>query len=166
MKYVISDSSSLILLAKAEILNKFLEGKKIYITEIVELEAIEKGKEKGKADAYLLEKLKSDGKIKVKKPSKEKLNKISEWFNLYKGEKEAVSLALELELPLICDDKKAFNACEVMNIKHTTALNVLFALFKKRKISKAKAKSSLKKLEEFGWYDQELIQKTKSKIGD
>lgn len=166
MKHAVSDSSSLILLAKAGILTDFLERREVWISPVVEKETIGKGKEKGREDAYLLEKLKEEDEIEVKDPDEKEVDRINRLFDLHKGEKEVVALASELGLPLICDDKKAFNACEVMEIEQTTALNILSALFEKGRINKSKARRSLKKLEEFGWYEEGLIQHVKSKIGD
>lgn len=163
-EHVVSDSSTLILLAKAEIIQNLLENKKVYVTKTVKEEAIKRGKEKGKKDAFQLEKLEKKGKIQVKDPTEKKKKKISKLFSLHKGEKEALALASQLSLPLICDDKKAFNACKVMGIPHATALNILTALYKKDRISKKKAKKSLNKLERFGWYKKELINNTKEEV--
>lgn len=166
MKHAVSDSSSLILLAKAEIITDFLEKGKIYITPVVEKETIGMGKEKGREDAYLLEKMRKEGKIELRDPDEGEVDRITKLFDLHKGEKESVALASEMDLPLICDDKKAFNACEVMEIEHSTALNILSALFEKGRISEPRAKESLKRLEEFGWYEERLIKNVNSKIGE
>jgi hypothetical protein len=54
---IISDSSTLILLAKCELIELFVSGFSLIIPETVYDETIRKGMEKGKYDAYLLEKL-------------------------------------------------------------------------------------------------------------
>lgn len=165
-EWVVSDSSSLILLTKARVINEFLEKRKIYITPIVEKEAVERGKEKGKKDAFQLEKLEEQGKIQVKKPNKGDTEEIQRLFSLHKGEKESVALAKQLKTALLCDDKKAFNACEVMNIPHTTALNILTAMHRNNQITKEKARKSLEKLKRFGWYEEKLIKNAEAKIGE
>lgn len=52
---IISDSSTLILLAKSGLIESFLSNLSIAIPEMVYVESVQKGIEKGKTDAYLIE---------------------------------------------------------------------------------------------------------------
>lgn len=62
------------------------------------------------------------------------------------------------------DDKKAINACKVPGLKFATALNILSAMHTAGRISNDEANASLNRLEEFGWYNLELIKKIRSEI--
>ena len=68
---IISDSSTLILLAKCELIELFVSGFSLIIPETVYDETIRKGIKKGKYDAYLLEKLVYDEKIQVRQTNNE-----------------------------------------------------------------------------------------------
>jgi len=159
---VTSDSCSLILLTKANIIRHVLEKNEIIIPRIVYEECIAKGKIKGSEDAYLLEKFTDEGKIRVDDPDKRSIERIGEFFSLRGGERDVVALANEREIIAICDDKKAMNACKVLRVEKTTALGILEALHKK--ITKKEALDSLDKLERHGWYKKELVDHVKKSI--
>lgn len=164
-KRLVADASSLILLTKANVIEKVLERNVITIPSQVYEEVVVKGKEKGRKDAFQIEHYKEDGKVEVRavKPKiKERIEKI---FNLYGGEGVAVALAIELNTPILCDDRKGRNACKVLELKCSSALNILLALYKKGKLTKKEAKESLEKLSRYGWYKQELIDYVKDQIG-
>jgi len=161
---VTCDSCSLILLTKANIIGHVVEKNEIIIPEIVYVESIERGKIKGSEDAYLLEKLKDEGRIRVDEPGKKSREKIDELFSLRGGERDVVALGNERKIIAISDDKKAMNACKVLGIEKTTALGILDALHEKKRITKKEALDSLEKLERHGWYKKELIGHVKRSI--
>lgn len=161
---IVADSSSLILLAKSGLIDHFVKSSDILIPKSVYKESVEKGKAKGYQDSYKLEKLLQESKIKIKEPSDKTKKRIESLCSLYLGEKDTLALALEENIPVICDDKKGINACKVLGIKFTTALNILLALFNKRKISKNDAITALEKLKEFGWYSYELVEAIEKEI--
>jgi len=162
---IISDSSTLILLAKCELIELFVSGFSLIIPETVYDETIRKGMEIGKYDAYLLEKLVYDEKIQVKQTNNESLRKIQDFFSIHSGESDAIALCLDLNVKyLLCDDKKAINACRILGIKFLTALDILLAMHTNNLISNEKANVSLDRLEEFGWYNKELINRIRSEI--
>lgn len=141
-----------------------LEKNEIMIPQIVYEESVERGKVKGSEDAYLLEKFKEEGKIKIKEPSKKSMERIEKLFSLRGGEKDVVALGNEKKIAVICDDKKAMNACKVLGVEKTTALGILNALHEKKRITRKKAWHSLEKLEEYGWYKKDLIEHVKKEI--
>lgn len=134
------------------------------ITKSVYQEAIEKGKIKGLEDSYKLEKLQQENKIKIEEPSDKIKRKIERLCSLYLGEKDTVALAFEKKIIVICDDKKALNACKVLKIRFTTALNVLEQLYKKKIISKNKAIEALENLRKYGWYHHSFIDMVEKQI--
>ena len=85
--------------------------------------------------------------------------KIKEDFNLGKGEAEAVVFCLENKTGLITDDKKAMNACRILRIKFTTVPNLLIYVYKRDLITKTEANIYFMKLEKFGRYYNEILQK-------
>lgn len=164
---IISDSSTLILLAKSGLIERFLSNLSIAIPETVYEESVRKGIEKGKTDAYLIEKMIHDGKIQVRQSNKESLKKIQDFFSIHCGESDAIALCQDIKAEyLLCDDKKAINACRVLGLKFVTAIDILLAMYIKGHISKNEANTSIDCLEKFGWYDLELIRKVRSEIND
>lgn len=160
----VADSSSLILLAKADIIDAVVKKHTIVIQKSVYRESIERGKIKGYESSYKLERLFQKNKIKIEEPSDKIKDKIESLCSLYLGEKDAVALAFEKNIAVICDDKKAINACKALKVKFATALNVLEQLHKKRVISKNKAILALENLKKYGWYDHSFTDIVKKQI--
>ena len=160
---IVVDASSLILLAKINLLGKLLEKNQLIIPEKVYIEVM-KGKEKAMLDALLVEKLVDEDKIKIQKVNQELYQKIWKLFGLWAGEAEVLALALNDNLPIITDDKKCLNATKAADINYITTLDVVIALFQKKYINKEKAKKSLDMLEEYGWYKKDIIKFYQEKI--
>lgn len=161
---IVIDSSSLILLAKSDILDIIINNakQKLIIPEQVYLESTEK---KELFDAQIIEK-----RIKEKSiTQKNILNKglyarILKDFNLGKGETESITLCIELKAGLITDDKKAINACRILKIKFTTVPRLVVYLYKTNLIGKIEANTIIKKLQKFGRYSDEIINKVKEDL--
>ena len=114
---------------KCGLIEPFLSDFSLIIPKAVYNEAIRKGVKIGKYDAYLLEKLVHDGKIQVMQSNKESLKEVQDFFSLHCGESDAISLCKDVKAEcLLCDDKKAINACKVLGLKFATALNILSAM--------------------------------------
>jgi len=160
---LIADASPLILLGKSSLLIKLVEGNKIIIPEKVYSEII-KGKEKAMTDAFLVDKLVKEKKIIVQKVDKNIIKKINEVFGLWAGEGEVLGLAIDTKFPIITDDKKCINSAKASNIHVITSLDVVIALYKRKKINKEKALNTLDFLEEYGWYKKEIIKLYKERI--
>jgi predicted nucleic acid-binding protein len=161
MKIVISDSSMLILVSKLDILDTMLETfESIIIPEGVRVEVVDRGKEGKKMDALLVEKRIDDGKILVKKISKDdEKNKLMNDFNIHSGEAEAVLLYLEEKADLLgTDDYQTLKTCKILNIHYFTTPLFLFQSHVNRKIEKAFALRKLERLSKFGWYKYEIIE--------
>ena len=157
------DSSSLILLAKLSILDKFLQNlkTKLVITDEVGMECVLKDT----FDAKIIKKRIEEKTINRKRISNRNIcKKIMEDLNVGKGEAETIALCLENKLDIITDDKKAINACRVLKIKFTTIPNILMGMFRKNIITKSQAETYAVKLERIGRYKKEIIEKIKEDI--
>lgn len=158
------DSSSLILLAKLNILDILIENIKhrLVVTGQVYNECLAK---KESFDAQLIEERIKERLIAKRDISNRNLyNKIIKDFNLGKGEAEAITLCLELKLGMISDDKKAINACRVLKIKFTTASKLLVQLYKKKLLTKVEANLMTKELQKIGRYSDEIINRLKEDL--
>ncbi len=160
---IVVDASSIILMAKITLLEKLTEKNKLIAPEKVYTEVL-RGKEKARHDAFLVERLVKENKLKIEKVSEKEYEKIRKLFGLWAGEAEVLALSLKHKLPIITDDKKCLNAAKSININCMTSLDVTITLLNKRQVDKQKALSSLEALEEYGWYKREIIKFYKEKI--
>jgi predicted nucleic acid-binding protein len=152
MKIIISDSCSLILLEKSKVLSDFLNLNNIFIPREVYNETIIQGLKLGYKDAKNIQKYVVLKKIIIK--DVKKLTNIK----LNKGEKEAISLYLEINADfLFTDDKKAINICKLKKIKYVTTPEIIYNLYLLKKISKSKILSSLEIISREGFYKSEII---------
>lgn len=159
---IISDAVSLILLAKISLLETFANRNKIVVPNLVYEEVI-KGKEKGRWDSMLVERLAAEKKLIINISDKIKENKIRKLFNLKGGELEVISLAFDKHL-VLTDDKKCLNAAKALNLGFITSLDVVMALYNKKAVTKRKALECINMLEEYGWYVKDLIRNYKEMI--
>ena len=98
-----TDASSLIYMLKMNFIETLVKiDERLYITEMVYHEVVTRGKVRGKADAYLCEKLVKEGFIKLHASPRTLLD-----INLGTGERETMQNAIEHECPCVLDDKKA-----------------------------------------------------------
>lgn len=160
---IISDSTALILLAKAGILETFTSHNTIIVPKAVYEEVI-KGKDTGREDSLLTERLVYEHKLIIKIPNNSVKNSIQKLFNLKGGELDVIALAHKTNDTILTDDKKCLNAAKALEIGFITSLDVIAALSKKKIISKEKANECINKLEEYGWYARDLIKKYKEAI--
>lgn len=162
---LIFDSSSMILLTKAGVLEKLVSGYDAVIPSRIYSEAVTRGKDKGREDAYWIESLVKSGRIKVLEPEKATCKEIGTLFNLHGGERDVLALAKDMNIKcVICDDKKAISAAKVLGLKFTTALNIIVAMRLKGRISKSEAEEMIDILDEFGWYNIKIIKKARQDV--
>ncbi|MDW7726428.1 MAG: hypothetical protein SCH70_04840 [Candidatus Methanoperedens sp.] len=162
---LIFDSSSMILLAKAGVLEKLVAHREAVIPVLIYTEAVIRGKDKGREDAYRIESLIKSGKIKVQEPNKSTCIEIRDLFGLHAGERDVLVLAKDMNIKcIVCDDKKAINAAKVLRFKFTTALNIIVAMCLKSEITKSEAEEMIDNLDEFGWYNNRIIKKARQDL--
>jgi hypothetical protein len=162
---LIFDSSTLILIAKVELLDTFLKdiGMEIAIPKAVEDECC--GGKKT-LDALFIRKALDESRIKVKSVRNRKLvAKLEEDFTLGRGESEAIALALEEKALLVgVDDKNGMNACKLAGIPFTTAVGILVRSCEKGLIGRGEALLKLSALATFGWYGNAILEDAKLEL--
>jgi len=119
MKIIISDTTALITFAKSDILS-LLDNlfEVIYIPIAVHNELIIK-------DDIVKYRIDKFDKISIKKVSDLSILKTIEKFKIDKGETEAISLALELDLKLIIDEKKGRQVALSQGVSIVGVLGIL-----------------------------------------
>lgn len=149
------DSSTLILLAKVELLREVSEEIQIIIPERVKAESLSK---EG-SDALLIGTLIKEKKIEVKKAgNKEAVNRIQKDFKIESGEAEALWLAITLDRPLAVDDWPAIKACKILGRSFTTALHFILKLASDGRLDRLMALEKLEKLSRFGRYSGRIME--------
>ena len=158
---IVSDASPLIFLARINKLD-FLNKYEIIIPDQVYAE-IKLGKEKQKRDHILIDSLIEKGKIKIKKV--EKLERFP--FNIGRGEKEVISLALEDNIKtVLLDDKKARLCAKLNSLNAKGTLAVITQQYKDKKINKDELKNLIFELVNKGFrIKEEIIVEILSRIG-
>jgi len=162
-----SDAGPLIWLGKCGLLHLL---KKLYheivIPEAVHAEAVTRGLEKGYGDAHVIKKAIAEGWIKIHKSKKQFTDKV--WdrakklgVELGRGEREAIALALEKEIPsFLTNDEDAYQIGTSLDLKPTGILYVLLRSVKGGYLNKRRAKESLRlMLEEGVWLSPLLVNK-------
>lgn len=159
MKIIISDSSTLILLQKVDVLDLLLKNHEIIIPNEVYKEVVIKGKNKAHEYAFFIEEHIKDKKIKIIKVKNSKIiQNLVNNYNINQGEAEAIALFLEKKADIIAvDDHKAINICRIMKIPFMTPLSFIIYLLRKKLITKNKAKLKIQLLYQFGRYKDQII---------
>jgi predicted nucleic acid-binding protein len=164
---VVLDASTLILIAKTEILDLFLDGieSKVAIPAEVVKECC--GVKKS-LDALLIQKALDESRVKVGAVKNRRLvTKLQEDFGLGRGEAEAIVLALaEKAQALGIDDKNGVNACKLLGVAFTTAVGVLVRMREKGFLTVGEALVKLATLEKHGRYKPSILEDARRKIGD
>ena len=165
---LIFDSSTLILLAKSELLDLFLDdfqGTPL-IPEAVEKESTH---DLRRPDAMLLVKQRvQEGRLVVERVGQSRvLSRLLQDFRLGSGEAEALALALEKDAPgvVATDDRNAIRACKVLRIGFVTSLAILVRSVEKGPLTREEGLSSLERLRPYGRFKDEVIEEVALQIG-
>ena len=151
---MVFDASTLILLAKIEILTAVVKTTKIIIPGAVKKECLKKDS----FDAQLIKAVMEGNKIKVEEISERKpIEQICKDFKIEKGEAEALWLAKKHGDVLAVDDGLTIKACKVINQRFTTAIHFLIKMVKEKKIDILMAIAKLEKLSFYGRYSKRII---------
>jgi predicted nucleic acid-binding protein len=152
---MIFDSSTLILLAKIDLLRESAEGISIIIPSKVKEECLFKDS----LDALLIRTLIAEGKIKVEKAGNpEAIRKLQADFRIEAGEAQALWLGKRLGCPLAVDDGPAIKACKVMGVQFVTAIHFLIHLKARGKLELPLALAKLDSLAAYGRYSRKIIE--------
>ncbi len=153
---LVSDATSLILLAKVELLETLVTRNAVVMPPKV-YEEVAKGKDKSRLDALLVERLVAEKKLNIAVPGNEIKAKIEKLFNVHGGELEVLAIALATKRTIVTDDKKCLNAAKALNLSFITSLDVVVALRRRGAISKQVALQCVERLGSYGWYAKDLI---------
>ncbi|MCR4321724.1 MAG: hypothetical protein NUV74_15475 [Candidatus Brocadiaceae bacterium] len=152
---IVFDASTLILLAKIELLREITEEVNIIIPEKVKSECLLK---EG-IDATLISTLIRETKIIVKKAGNaEAIKKIQHDFRIETGEAEALWLARRLDCAIAVDDGPTIKACKVIGQRFTTTIHFLLNLASQDRLEKSMALAKLEKLSVYGRYSKKIIE--------
>lgn len=159
---LVLDASTLILLAKSDLLGLLAEVTRIEIPREVEREAVAR---RELYDARVIEELLHKGKIRVRDhghPAERR--RIQADFGLETGEAAALLLAKENKEPLGTDDGPAIKAAKILGIPFFTALHVLLALNEKGRIGRKVALAKLDILQKVGRYSVPILEDARERI--
>jgi predicted nucleic acid-binding protein len=162
---IVFDASTLILIAKADLLDLFLAD--------IKLEAaipIEVGKEccgvKKSLDALMIQKALDESRLRVIAVKNRKLVvKLQGDFGLGRGEAEAIVLALAEKAQVLgIDDKNGINACKLLGIAFTTAIGILVRSREKGLLTSSEALTKLTTLAKHGRYRKSILEDARRKL--
>jgi len=162
---IVFDASTLILIAKAELLDSFLTGIELEAAIPVEVEKECCGVKKS-LDALLIQKALDDSKLKVIAVKNKKLVvKLQGDFSLGRGEAEAIVLALSEKAEVLgMDDKNGINACKLLGIAFTTAVGILVRSREKGLLTSSEALATLMTLAKHGRYKESILEDARRKL--
>ncbi len=166
---IILDASTLILLAKAELLTVFLEavrdeaGEEVAIPKEVEKECCGAPYS---PDALWIRAAIEEKKIRgIGLKNRKVVETVLLHFSLGKGEAEAIALAVAENAALVAiDDKQGINACKFLGIPFTTAIAILVRIREKGRIERDEALNKLELLVKFGRYRAEIVEQGRAAL--
>jgi len=154
-KQVVLDASTLILLAKIDLLPLTLGRLRIVITTQVEDEATRRP---DLEDARLIARLLERQRIRVRSVDPKQVKHLEKDFRLDLGEASSVVLAKELDAVLGTDDAVAIKACKILDIPFVTAIHLLIRAYEEKLIGRQQALVKLEKLQRYGRYDSRILE--------
>jgi predicted nucleic acid-binding protein len=162
---IIFDASTLILMAKIELLNPFLAGVELQVAIPAEVERECCGVKKT-LDALMIQKALEESRIQVVAVRNHKLiANLQADFSLGKGEAEALALALKEEAQLLgIDDKNGINASKLLGIPFTTAVGILVRSREKGLLDHSDALAKLTALAKYGRYKNSIVEDARRKM--
>ena len=162
---IVFDASPLILLAKAELLERFLGSfpEPVVIPQAVQAECCEN---KVLFDAQLIARLIAEKHIEVRKLRDRKaFEQIRRGFNLGIGEAQAIALAQASKARLIAiEDRNGVNACKILKLPFTGALGILLRMREKELIPEEDLLRKLEILRKYGRYSAEVLNDVRRRL--
>lgn len=163
---VIEDSMVLIFLAKLDLIK---ETKNMFENVIIskEVERETAADAKSYPDAAKIRENIDKGFVVVKEvKNSTKVMKMMKDFGLGKGEAETIQLYFQEKADLLlCDEKKARKVAAILDMNLLGTPEFIIQLYKRKFITKEKAKESVLKLEKIGWFKSSVIFEALKEIG-
>lgn len=159
---LVSNSSTIILIAKITLLSKFLDTvKNVAITDVI-YEEITK---KDSFENLLIKKEVEKSRIKVEPINEKFYSNIQNQFRLDEGEASVFALCINKKYKaILTDDKELMKLCRIEGIHFISAMAITVRLLKKRIISKNEALEKIEKLQGYGRYSNEVYTYFKSMV--
>ena len=162
---IVSDASPLILLAKTELLEGFLDAfpEPVVIPPAVEFECCEN---RASFDAKLIASLIKGKRIAVRTVGRRAgFERIRREFNLGVGEAEAIALAQLNKARLIAiEDKNGVNACKILKLSFIGVLGILIRMREMELVSREEALRKLEILKSLGRYRADIIEHVQQRL--
>ena len=156
------DASTLILLAKSDLLSVLAESTQLNIPEEVRQEALAR---KGSYDALMIEQMIRSEKILVSRSVRaDRRKQVQADFGLEAGEAAALVLAKESGQPVGTDDGPAIKAAKIIGVAFFTAIHVLLELREKGRINGEAALAKLDILQKVGRYSVQILEDARKRI--
>jgi len=153
---IVFDSSTLILLAKIELLKETSREIKITVTPEVKNETTRK---KVLFDAQLIGNLIEQKIIKVEEVrEKGSIERLKGDFNIAGGEASSLILAKKKGFILATDDGSAIKAAKILGVDFTTTIDFLVRTYEKGILTREIALVKLEKLRRYGRYTSRIIE--------
>lgn len=157
---LIFDASTLILLAKSDLLDVFLDDFQgiVLVPRAVEVEATF---DLSRPDGLLIRQRIREGRLAVEGVSQvEVLAQLTRDFRLGAGEAEALVLALQKEeaVAIATDDRNAIRACKILRIGFVTSLGILTRAVEKGLLTKQEGLRALERLRSYGRFRAEIVE--------
>lgn len=160
---LVSNTSTLVLLAKIGCLESFIE-----ISPIIEIPVQVKKEALFERDSYyakLIEKLIEKKKIRIVATEKNKVLEIILQFRLDEGEAATyVIFKNKKHQAILTDDGELIKLCKLEKVPFMCAMAVVIRLFEKKKLSKEEAVNKLEELHNIGRYSEKLYEHFKSEV--
>jgi predicted nucleic acid-binding protein len=162
---IIFDSSTLILIARLDLLGLFLANIELPVAIPAEAERECCGA-KRTLDALMIQKAVEESRIQVLAVKSHNLiAKLRTDFNIGKGEAEAIGLALKEKAELLgIDDKNGINTCKLLGVPFTTAVGILVRSREKGLLDHHDALVKLRALAEYGRYKPSIIEEAMRRL--
>ncbi len=160
---IVSNAGPLIHLAQISKL-KLLKGLfgEVVIPNAVKEEVVERGKEKGKADAFLIEEGIKDGWIVIVKDVE--MSEIAERAGIEEAEAIVIAQARRNSCPVLLDDLAARRFAIGLGLEVVGSIGVLIKSAIEHKISKEAALDALEKLARVMWLSIDVYEDARKTI--
>ena len=162
---IVFDASTLILIAKADLLDLFLTNINAPVAIPGEVEK-ECCSSKKALDGIIIQKVLDESRIEAFTLRNRRLvAKLQTDFSLGRGEAEAIALALDEKAQIVgIDDKNGIDACKVLGIAFTTAVGILIRSRDKGLLEKSDAIAKLALLAKYGRYKHSIVEDATLKL--
>jgi predicted nucleic acid-binding protein len=159
---IVLDASTAILLAKAELLDAFIE--EVEQAVVVPRDVKDECGGRDSLDARLIARAIKEGRIDVETADRRTTERLMGDFGLGRGEAAAITLAAPKGALVATDDRRAIQACKVLKLTFTTAISVLTRMREKGLLSREEALEKLNRLARDGRYKNEVVAAARAEV--